>query len=196
MSALVAAAQSDNVAELRRLLEEGALVSEQDANGHTPVVKFLIKEGGADINVVRTPDNTKHTVLQRVLIYGNYVLAQWLIEEGALIPTDIWRNFAGVYRLEHDDVAVLSSLLKILILLPMSPDQDHFLPEFVAKLSPQHAELCTRGRQLRDRLPAYLEQQRATVDTHCPLPTVLQAMVTAYALPTPEDLWSDGLQGL
>jgi hypothetical protein len=32
------------------------------------------------------------------------------------------------------------------------------------------------------------------VGTHCPLPTVLQAMVTACALPTPEDLWSDGLQ--
>lgn len=57
---------------------------------------------------------------------------------------------------------------------------------FVAKLSPQHAELCTWGRQLRDRLPAYLEQQRASLHTY--LPTVLQAIVTAYALPTADDV--------
>jgi hypothetical protein len=39
----------------------------------------------------------------------------------------------------------------------MSPEQDNFLPAFVAQLSPQHAELCAWGRQIRDRLPAYLE---------------------------------------
>jgi hypothetical protein len=78
----------------------------------------------------------------------------------------------------------------------MSPDQDQYLPAFVANLSPQHAELCTRGRQLRDRLPAFLEQQEASVGTHCPLPAVLQAMVTAYARPTREDLWSDDLEWL
>jgi hypothetical protein len=95
---------------------------------------------------------------------------------------------------ELADAAELSSLLKVLTLLPMSPDQDRYLPTFVALLSPQLAELCTRGRQLRDRLPAYLEQQEASVGTHCSLPTVLQAMVTAYARPTREDMWSDGLQ--
>jgi hypothetical protein len=66
----------------------------------------------------------------------------------------------------------MSSLLKILVLLPMSPDHDRGLPAFVAKLielSPQHAELCTRGRQIQARLPAYLEQQRDLVRTHVPV---------------------------
>jgi hypothetical protein len=81
----------------------------------------------------------------------------------------------------------------------MSPAHDYKLPTFVAKLSPQHAELCTRGRQLRARLPVsvYLEQQQASVRRHCPLLPVLQDMVTGYALPSSEDLmWSDGLQWL
>jgi hypothetical protein len=78
----------------------------------------------------------------------------------------------------------------------MSPRQDDHLPAFIAELSPHDAELCTRGRHLRARLPAYLEQQRVSVDLQCNLPTVLQAMVTAYALPTPEDLWSDWMEWL
>jgi hypothetical protein len=90
------------------------------------------------------------------------------------------------------NAAELSSLLKIMLLLPMTPDHDHFLPAFVAKLLPQHVQLCTLGRQLRARLPAYLEQQQTSVRTH--LPAVLESIVAAYALPTPADLWSDGLQ--
>ena len=64
---------------------------------------------------------------------------------------------------------------------------------FIARLSPQHAELATRGRQLRAQLPEYLDQQRASVFAHCPLPAVLQPLVAAYAATTPEDMWKDGL---
>jgi hypothetical protein len=115
-----------------------------------------------------------------------------LIEEGVLLPTCIW-DYVGILA-EHADAGDLSSLLKVVLLLPMSQDQDQYLPAFVAKLSPQHAELCTRGHQFRDRLLAYLEQQQTSVSTHCPPPAVLQAVVVAYVRPTPEDLWSDGLQ--
>jgi hypothetical protein len=157
---------------------------------HTDVVKCLIKEGGAAVDTMIIPGNHIHTVLKRALINSNYPLAQWLIEEGALIPVTIWR----CSNHERADAAELSSLLKVLTLLPMSPDQDRDLPAFVANLSPQHAELCTRGRQLRDRLSAYLEQQRTSICTHLPL--VLESIVAAYALSTPEELWSDGLQWL
>jgi hypothetical protein len=160
--------------------------------GDLPVVKCLIEEGGADINAMIGATANIISPLSLATLRGKYPLAQWLIEGGAIIPTKIW-DYVGKED-ELADAAELSSLLKVLILLPMSPDQDRYLPTFVALLSPPHAELCTRGRQLRDRLPAYMEQQEASVRTHCPLPAVLQAMVTAYARPTPEDLWSDGLQ--
>jgi hypothetical protein len=39
----------------------------------------------------------------------------------------------------------LSSLLKVLTLLPTSPEHDYRLPLFVARLPPRHAELWTRG---------------------------------------------------
>jgi hypothetical protein len=165
------------------------------AGGHTLVVKCLIKEGGADIDAVITAGGElDDTVLSYAVLEGNCSLVQWLIEEGAIIPAGIWQFLKFFVSMERADAEELSSLLKVLTLLPMSPDQDQYLPAFIAELSPQHAELCTRGRQLRDRLPAYLEQQEASVGTDCPLPTVLQAMVTAYARLTPEDLWSGGLQ--
>jgi hypothetical protein len=62
---------------------------------------------------------------------------------------------------------------------------DEALSAFIAKLSLEHAELCTRGRTLRRQLPSYLERQRAAVVTHCPLPAVLQSVVAAYAATTP-----------
>jgi hypothetical protein len=55
-------------------------------------------------------------------------------------------------------------------------------------LSPQHAELCTRDKKLRAQLPVYFKQQRAKIVAHCPLPTVLQTLVIAYATTTPEDM--------
>jgi hypothetical protein len=201
---LVDAADRGNVAEVRRLMKEGVSVSDLDAMGrsamfmavgncHTPVVECLIKEGGADIDGVITMGPLKCTTLAFAAMRGNYPLVQWLIEEGAILPTGIWKYLESNYHLESVRVAELSSLLKVLTLLPMSPDHDRFLYAFVDRLLPQHAELCKRGRQLRERLPVYLEQQRASVRTHCSLPAVLQDMVTAYALPTTEDLWSDGL---
>jgi hypothetical protein len=68
---------------------------------------------------------------------------------------------------------VLASLLKVMVLLADAP------PDFVAKLSPAHAKLARRGRQLHAQLPSYLEQQRALVVVHCPLPAAFQPIVYA-----------------
>jgi hypothetical protein len=84
--------------------------------------------------------------------------------------------------------AELSSLLKVMVMLDDAP------AAFVATLSPHHAKLCARGCQLRAQLPSYLEQQRVAVVAHCPLPGVLQSLVAAYAVVTPEDMWADGLR--
>jgi hypothetical protein len=66
--------------------------------------------------------------------------------------------------------------------------------DFIGKLSPQHADICERGRHFRAQLPSYLEQQRATAVAHCPLPDVLRSVVAAYAVTTPEDMWTEGLR--
>jgi hypothetical protein len=125
---------------------------------------------------------------------GNYPLDQWLIKE-ELDEEIIWRTLkVSLGNWKRTDPAELTSLSKFMLLLSMSPEYDRYLPAFVANLSPHHAKLFTSGRQLRARLLAYLGQQRASVHTHYTLPTVLNAMVVAYALPTTEDIWSDGLQ--
>jgi hypothetical protein len=80
-------------------------------------------------------------------------------------------------------VVALACLLKVMLMLDDAP------PEFVANLSPVHAELT---RHLRAQLPSYLEQQwqkcRALVVA------VLQSIVAAYATTTPADMWTDGLR--
>jgi hypothetical protein len=57
----------------------------------------------------------------------------------------------------------------------------------------QNVEIIEEGRQLRARLPAYLEQRSALLVTHCPLPAVLQEVVAAYAEPTRADVWDSRL---
>jgi hypothetical protein len=54
------------------------------ACGHTPVVKCLVKEGGVDIDFV---GEFGYSVLFVTADRGNYRLFQWLIKEGAHLPT-------------------------------------------------------------------------------------------------------------
>jgi hypothetical protein len=143
------------------------------------------------------------------LFHAHYSTAQFLLEDGGASITEASRG-QTVWRLlqlpstltsskdcslrpqqaatESVD-AELSALLKIMVML-----QDAS-PAFIAKLSPQHAELATRGRQLREQLPAYLEQQRTSVLEHCPLIAALKPIVVVYAATTPEDMWAVGLRG-
>jgi hypothetical protein len=88
----------------------------------------------------------------------------------------------------RDENVELLSLLKVMVMLDDAP------ADFIAKTVPRSMEICTRGRQLRAQLPSYLEQQRAKVAVHCPLPAVLQPLIAAYAATTPEDMWTDGLR--
>jgi hypothetical protein len=87
-----------------------------------------------------------------------------------------------------DESVELLSLLMVMVMLDDAPDY------FIAKLSPRSSEICAHGRELRAQLPSYLEQQQAAVVAHCSLPAVLQSLVAAYAVTTPEDMWTDGLR--
>jgi hypothetical protein len=85
-------------------------------SSRTLVVKFLIKEGGADIDAVITLGRPNYAALVMADHRANYALAQWLIEEGALIPTCIWEYLGITFSLEHFGAEKLSSLLKVLML--------------------------------------------------------------------------------
>jgi hypothetical protein len=93
-----------------------------------------------------------------------------------------------MYVLSDDESVELLSLLKFMVMVEVAP------AEFIMRLSPRGTEICTRGWQLRSQLPSYREQQQAAVVTHCPLPVVLQSLVTEYAATTLEDMWTDGLR--
>jgi hypothetical protein len=160
-------------------------------------VKALLA-GGASIN-----EANQHgvTALSYALGGGHYDLALFLFAEGGACIGNITHGLCtfwdmlhfGIYArrqagIEETDADGLSALLKVMVMLDNAPQF------FISSLTPLHAELYTRGRHLRAQLPSYLEQQRAMVVVHCPLPTVLQSLVAVYAATTPEDMWTDGLR--
>jgi hypothetical protein len=83
--------------------------------------------------------------------------------------------------------AELSALLRVMVMLEDAP------VHFLTRVMPQHVELCRRGRQLRAELTSHLDQQRASIVAHCPLPDVLQSLVLAHATTIAEDMWTGGL---
>jgi hypothetical protein len=167
----------------RSALHWGAL------RGHIELVKWLLSAGGASI----TEQIHGYSALLMATSFGKFACAQWLLENGGASIEEtntagqtVW-NLLNLQRADMDADA-LTSLLKVMVLLADAPS------DFVAELSPMHAELATRGRQLRPQLPSYLEQQRALVVAHCSLPAVLQPIVYGLAAPTPEDMWTEGLR--
>jgi transposase InsO family protein len=122
MSALVAATANDDVTEVRRLLNEGMSVNVLDILGrsamsvavlgsHASVVNWLTTEGDANINAVVTANGSEYTTLSLSTLLCDYPLAQWLIEEGALIPTQ--PNIKCGHG-EYGGAAELILLLKVL----------------------------------------------------------------------------------
>jgi hypothetical protein len=77
----------------------------------------------------------------------------------------------------HSFKVELNSLLIFMELLGDPPKN------FCTGLLPKNAELVARSYQLRERLPSYLEKQPTSIIAHCPLTTVLQSIVAAYAPP-------------
>ena len=156
--------------------------------GHTTLIQWLLEVFGAS---VKCKNNFGWTTLLVAARQGQYGTAHYMLEEGGASISETTNGGRSIWRLlklEGADDAALSSLLKIMVLLSDAPD------DFIAKLSPANAELCMRGRLLRAQLPSYLEQQRTLVVVHCPILTVLQPLVAAYAATTAEDMWTDGLR--
>jgi ankyrin repeat protein len=198
MSALLDAAADGDLATIKRLHAEGVDMTERDkygsttfmvaaAHGHTATVKFLQASGAS----ITERNNGGHSTLLCAALLGKSSMVQYLLQEaGASISEadDCCNTVWDVLRLRNADPVALASLLMVIFMLGDAP------VAFVAKLSPAHTELTTRGRQYRAQLSSYLEQQRATVVAHCPLFPVLLPIVADYAATTPEDMWTDGLR--
>jgi hypothetical protein len=177
----------------------GASINERDQGGdsalleacyfgHIELMQWLLSAEGASI---AERSDVGCSALLLAASRGHFACAQWLLEKGGASineTTTAGKTVWSVLKLENTDGGALASLLKVIVLLADAPH------DFVARLSPAHAELVTRGRQLRAQLPSYLEQQRALVVARCPLPAALQPIVYGLAAPTPEDMWTEGLR--
>jgi hypothetical protein len=149
---------------------------------------WLLTEGGSSLT---EKDIHGICALAQAARCGHFPAMQYLLEErGALLNErdNYGRTVWSSIHLPGDDNIELLSLLKVMVMLDDAP------ADFIAKLSPRSADICTRGRQLRAQLPSYLEQQRAAVAAHCSLPAVLQSLVATYAATTLDDMWTDGLR--
>jgi hypothetical protein len=216
MLGLLKAAFAGDLAEVQRLIRGGASVHQVDEFGrnalmgatifgHIPVVQWLLST--ADASITDT-DERGCTVLSLAAKCGQHSTVQWLLEEGGANITDVTmelNELLGVLELRSvwDSLLEnpilcysvptaepeLTSLLKVMVLFGDAP------PNFVTKLLGHDADVVFRivfpGQRIRALRPSYLGQQRASVDAHCPLPAVLLAIVTAYAEPTAEDMWTD-----
>jgi ankyrin repeat protein len=199
MSALLDAIAEGNLEQVKRLIAEGADVAEADACGYTalleaayygdiPIMDWLLNEGGSSLTE-RDINGTSALLMGACM--GRFPAMQYLLEKlEALVSetTNVGRTVWDCMKFEESHSAELSSLLKVMVMLEDAP------ADFIAKLSPQRADICERGRELRAQLPSYLKQQRAALVAQCPLPAVLRCLVTAYAVTTPEDMWADGLR--
>jgi hypothetical protein len=156
-------------------------------SGNLALVKWLLAEGGSKITEHALNGNSALLMASKK---GHLALTQWLLEEGGSDITET--NNAGEtvwdrLKLEGADPAALTFLLQAISLLGSAP------PRFVVKLSSKQAQLVAKGQRLRMQLPSYLGEQKFVLFEHCPLPNVLQALVVAYATPTRQDVWTDGL---
>jgi ankyrin repeat protein len=192
-------AQQGDLKTVCCLVEElGADVNQADPNGVTPlliaayqgqlnVVKYLSKVHSLDTSWTTCNGSTPLLISA---YRGHLNVVRYLLDEGVSIAEadHKGRTLWDVLNVKDADQAELTSLLETMVLLGEASS------DFIAKFSPQHAELFTRGRELRAKLPAYCEQQWALIIEHSPLPTVLQPIVAAYAAPRAEDVWASGLR--
>jgi hypothetical protein len=171
VSELLKAAERGDLATLKRLfadkaaLAEGEEIAERDQYGRTPLL--------------------------RAASYGRITVVEWLLTDGRSTMSEadhngdmVWSHLKRHIRRAAD--VTLSSLLRHMVLLEDAPPA--FLLFLV--LEPQHKQIIFEGRQLRAQLLDHLEHLRTMLMRRCPLPSVLQPLIAAYAAPTTEDMWT------
>jgi hypothetical protein len=120
---------------------------------------WLLTEGGSSLAERTLLGESALLLAPR---FGRFSAMQYLLEEHGVSMTEseingtVWACFSlsihrGMMR-RPEKIAGLSSVLKVMVMLEDAP------VDIIAKLSvyisSQHAEICTRGRQLRAQLPS------------------------------------------
>jgi ankyrin repeat protein len=134
--------------------------------GRIPIMDWLLNKGGSSLT--EKTNILEYDGMSALLVsafMGRFPATQYLLEEQGTSVSEIdhrgntvWdKIISGTVR-EPNSAAELSSLLKVMVMLEDAPADFIVNP----RLSPQHTEICTRGRHLRAQLPSYLEQQQAT----------------------------------
>jgi ankyrin repeat protein len=165
------------------------------ANDHLPLVQFLLANGSS----VHEANRFGRTAVLLAAANGDLNLLEWLLAEGggSILDTDktgfsVWdlleRHVMGVEA--HGASVESTSLLKVMVLLSVAP------PRFLSSLMPQYKHIVAQGQQLRALFPSYIEQQGILIAANNSLPTVLHTLVLAYAVPTPDDMWTDWVRWL
>jgi hypothetical protein len=90
------------------------------------------------------------------------------------------------YCITRIDDPAFKVLLRIMVLYAAPPSNFARI-----SMSTVHFMIVERGALLRAAKPSYVEQQRALIADHCPLPAVLLPCVASYPAPTHDDMWTD-----
>jgi hypothetical protein len=175
-TALIVAAQEGKLDVVKYLVESGASIELRDNNGSNALIgsarcgeystmRYLLEHAGANIDDVD--------------------------DEGDTVWDELIHRVQSIPKRDNDnnhDPAALAGLLRYLVLRAALP------PAVVAILPPEDIRVVQQGASLRRNRFDYLEQQRASIVAHCPLPGVFLPFVADYAAPTTEDMWTDGLR--
>jgi hypothetical protein len=159
MSALMDAIRNGDIAKVEGVVVEGANTAERSINGYTaflqaayyghiPIIHWLLTEGASSLAEYAT--NTSTHALMVANMERRFPIMQYLLEErGSLVSERDWfgRTVWGSIYLRGYSSIELYSLLKVMVILEDAP------AGFIVRLSTKHAEICTRGRQLRGELP-------------------------------------------
>jgi hypothetical protein len=96
-------------------------------------------------------------------------------DDGEFISTDGECVQAG------EGTMALTTMLCVMVLHGVPPESLN------KDLAPPFQQIVEDGARLRARLPAYITQRRALIDTHCPLLPPLRDLVHTYEEPTTTD---------
>jgi hypothetical protein len=184
------------------------------SGGRLQLVRYLhSSECGASITAT---DDFGNTVLLRAAMNHNPKVVQWLLEHGNAQITDsnsvgdsVWTERYGLpvmlkraYAESNDgrfptfkgdhvregDLVAFTAMLRVMVLHGGPPES------LANALAPPFQRIVQDGARLRARLPAYLAERRARLETYCPLLAPLAAIVHCYEAPTTTDeLWATGL---
>lgn len=131
-----------------------------------------------------------------LFVYKYYLYVIELILVRACNATSTTRTLASLSLITHvpPNPSPLSTRMIAAILAAV--DEGTMRRVMDPKNSNALQRLCIRDQRLQVQLPSYLEQQRAEVVAHCPLPAVLLHLVAAYAAATMDDMWAHELHDL